>query len=138
MTLYMLIKSSLHLVRTSGSKLGRALLGLLFFVSGVGILLGGTTGTAAYFSSVGIPLAGVVVWLVIIVKIGAGGALLIGKRTTEASAVLILFTLLATLLGHLNPFDLTAVLKNLAIVGGLLYVMAFGPHGMNVSGTETE
>lgn len=133
-----MLESSLHLVRTKGSKLGRALLGLLFFVSGIGILLSGPAGTAMYFGSVGIPLAGIVVWLVIIIKIGAGGALLIGKKTTEAAAVLVLFTLLATLLGHLNPFDLTSVLKNLAIVGGLLYVMAFGPGGMNVSGTETE
>jgi uncharacterized membrane protein YphA (DoxX/SURF4 family) len=30
------------------------------------------------------------------------------------------------------------MLKNLAIVGGLIYLMAFGPHGMNVKGQETE
>ena len=116
-------------------------MGLLFFVSGLNILFsaGGPAGTAGYFASLGIPMASLVVWLVIALKLVAGGAIIIGKRTTEAAAALIVFTLIATLLAHLDFSDsmqMTSALKNLAIVGGLLYLMAFGPHGTNVLGDD--
>ena len=132
----MITESHLELVRTKGSKFGRFLMGLLFFVSGLSMLL--TMGPAAvggWLASLGVPLAGVMAWLVIIVKIGAGGSLMIGRYVVHASAILILFTLIATLLAHMDfadPEQMTQALKNLAIVGGLLYIMAFGPGGMNI------
>ncbi|MEK7462290.1 MAG: DoxX family protein [Patescibacteria group bacterium] len=137
----MIKESHLELVRTHGSKFGRVLLGLLFLVSGLLMLtVQGPAAIGGYFASLGIPLAGVVAWVVIIFKIVAGGAVVIGKRTTEAAAGLIVFTLIATLLGHLSaevdPTFPIGLLKNLAIVGGLLYLMAFGPHGMNVIGDD--
>lgn len=132
-------ESHLELVRTKGSKMGRILMGLLFLVSGLAMAMD-TTGAAAYFAMLGVPMAGLVVWAAVAVKVVAGGAIVIGKRTTEAAAALIIFTLIATLLAHISP-DVdptfpTGMLKNLAIVGGLLYLMAFGPHGMNVLGDD--
>lgn len=139
----MLKDSHLEIVRTKGSVFGRILMGLLFFASGLMMLLvQGPAGVGGYLTSLGVPFGGLVAYLVIAVKIGAGGAIIIGKRTTEAAAALIVFTLIATLLAHLDPATdptfPTSLLKNLAIVGGLLYLMAFGPHGMNVKGQETE
>jgi putative oxidoreductase len=136
----MLKDSHLELVRTRGSKFGRILMGLLFFVSGLTmLLLQGPANAAAFFTSLGVPFAEILVWPVIILKIVAGGAIMVGKRTTEAAAALIVFTLIATLLAHLDfndPMQMTQALKNLAIVGGLLYLMAFGPHGTNVLGDD--
>ena len=137
----MIGESQLKFVRTNGSKFGRVLMGLLFLVAGLGMLMA-PAASAAYFTSLGVPMAGILVWVVIAVKIVAGGAIVIGKRTTEAAAALIIFTLIATLLAHLSP-DVdpsfpTGMLKNLAIVGGLLYLMAFGPAGMNVKGEESK
>lgn len=136
-------ESHLEIVRTHGSKLGRILMGLLFLVSGLLMLtVQGPEAVGGYFASLGIPMAALVAWVVIIVKIVAGGAIVVGKKTTEAAAVLIVFTLIATLLAHMNaeqdPMFPIGLLKNLAIVGGLLYLMAFGPHGMNVKGAETK
>ncbi len=118
-------------------------MGLLFLVSGLLMLtMQGPAAVGGYFASLGIPasLSVISAWAAIIIKIVAGGAIVIGKRTTEAAAALILFTLIATLLGHMNaevdPMFPIGLLKNLAIVGGLLYLMAFGPHGMNVKGAE--
>jgi len=118
------------LVRDKGTVLGRVLMGLLFFGSGLGILLGsgGPAGTAMWFESIGIPMAGLVVWLVIILKIVAGGAIIIGKRVGAAAAALIGFTVLATIIAH-RDFSDPGLLKNLAIIGGLLYLMAYGPGG---------
>lgn len=122
----MLNDSQRHLFQTKGVMVGRVLLGLLFLVSGLNILTS-PGGTAAYFSSVGIPMAEIVVWLVVIWKVGASGALILNKRVGLAAAALIVFTLLATLIGHMG--DMTGSLKNLAIVGGLLYVIAYGGSG---------
>ena len=126
-----------NLVRNNGSKFGRILMGLLFFVSGLSILFsdGGPATTAGYFTSLGIPMANIVVWLVILLKVGAGGAIILGKRVIESAAALIIFTLIATLLAHLDFSDsmqMTQALKNFAIIGGLLYLMSFGPNGMNL------
>jgi putative oxidoreductase len=135
----MLNETHLELVRTKGSKFGRVLMGLLFLVAGISMAMD-SAGAAGYFTMLGIPMAGIVVWLVIAVKVIAGGAIVLGKRTTEAAAALIIFTLIATLLAHISPaVDTTfpiGLLKNLAIVGGLLYLMAFGPHGTNILGDD--
>lgn len=137
----MFSESHLEIIRTHGSKLGRILIGLLFLVSGLLMLfVQGPANVAGYFTSLGVPMATLLVWPVIFVKIVAGGAIVIGKRTTEAAAALILFTLIATLLAHMNaeidPTFPINLLKNLSIVGGLLYLMAFGPHGMNIIGDD--
>jgi putative oxidoreductase len=137
----MLRESHLELVRTKGTLFGNALMGLLFLVSGV-MMISTPANTANYFSSVGVPMATILIWPIVLFKIAAGLALIVGKRTTEAAAGLIVFTLIATLLVHLSPnTDPTfpiGLFKNLAIVGGLLYIMAFGPHGMNIKGQEAE
>lgn len=112
-------------------------MGLLFFASGLSMLLvNGPAGTATYFAALGIPAAGMVVWLVIAVKVIAGLAIIVGYRVGLASALLISFTILATMVAHTDfsdPTQITAALKNLAIVGGLLYLMAYGPGGANAN-----
>ena len=133
----MITEQHLEFVRDTGSKFGRFLMGFLFFASGLSMLLVmGPTQVAGYFASLGIILPLLMAWVVIILKIVAGGALMIGRYVPEAAASLIIFTLISTLLAHMNstvdPAFPTGLLKNLAIVGGLLYVMAFGPGGTNL------
>lgn len=112
-------------LRTKGTMLGRMLIGLLFFFSGLGIIINGPENTVAYFKILGMPLASLAVWPVIILKIGAGAMLIAGFRVGVAAGALIIFTLLATLIAHMDINDVN-LFKNLAIVGGLLYVMAYG------------
>ena len=121
------------LMRDKGTKFGRMLMGLLFFASGLNMLLvDGPTAVASGFTSLGIPLAGLVVWLVIAVKVIAGLAIILGYRVGLAAAALILFTFSATVAAHRDFAD-PSLLKNLAIIGGLLYLMAYGPGGSNTT-----
>lgn len=125
----MLSDTQRDLVRDRGTVLARVLMGLLFIVTGLNMLIfNGPTNTASYFESLGIPLASLVVWVVILIKLAAGTAIIVGKRVGLASAVLIVFVLLATMIAH-RSFDDVNLFKNLAIVGGLLYLMAYGPGG---------
>lgn len=126
------------LVRDKGTKLGRILMGLLFFASGATMLLmQGPSNVAGYFASLGLPMSGVLVYLVIALKLVAGGAIMAGVRVGLAAAALISFTALATIIAHRDFAD-PNLFKNLAIIGGLLYLMAYGPGGHHTEELATK
>jgi len=132
----MLSDAQRAMLQTKGVVVARVLVGLLFVVGGINMLMA-PAGTAGYFASIGVPMADIVVWLVIAVKILGGAAIIIGKRVGIAAGALIVFTLFATVLGHGNiqdPMQLTQALKNLSIIGGLIYVMAYGAGSMEAKG----
>lgn len=114
-----------RILRANGTMIGRMLIGLLFVFSGVGIVLNGVDSFSGMIETRGIPMPMLVAWLVVVVKIVAGAALMLGWRTSQAALALMIFTVLATLLYHLNLEDIN-LFKNLAIIGGLLYVYVFG------------
>jgi len=118
-----------ELVRKYGTIIGRILMGLLFFGGGLGMLfMQGPENVGLYFISIGVPFGALMAWPVIILKIVAGGMLMVGYRVGVAASALILFTLGTTLIAHMDPND-TNLFKNLAIVGGLLYVVGYGKGG---------
>jgi len=118
---------------------GRVLLALLFIPAGYQ-KIGGFTGTAGYIGSVGLPLPEVGAALAIAVELGLGLLLLIGWRTRIAALGLAGFTLAASVFFH-NYWGVAAeqamvqqlmFFKNIAIVGGLLAIAAFGAGGWSL------
>lgn len=114
--------------------LGRILIALIFIVSGLSKFmdLNATTNQIAQHS-VPVPYAAAV--LAAIVELGGGLALLFGCHTGYAAGLLFLFLIPVTYLFH-NPIGLVGaakmqqqiqLLKNLAIMGGLLMLVGFGP-----------
>ena len=111
----------------------RVLLALMFIVSGFG-KFAALPGTAAYIASKGLPLPMVLAVGAAALEVVAGLALAAGWHARWAALALALFTLLAAVLFH----DFWAVaadqarvqqimfMKNLAVIGGMLYVFAFG------------
>ena len=114
------------MLRDNGAMVGRMLIGLLFVFSGVGMVLNGVDGVVGMIDSRGLPMASLLAWVVIFVKVAAGAALMLGYRTRDAAMALLVFTCVVTLLYHLDLEDIN-LFKNLAIVGGLLYVYVYGP-----------
>jgi putative oxidoreductase len=107
---------------------GRLLIAAIFLLSGWS-KLGDPAGTAAYIASVGLPLPEVGAYLAIIVELVGGAMLLFGYRTKLAATALALFTLVAAVFFHSALGDQNQFIhffKNIAIVGGLLQVIAFG------------
>jgi putative oxidoreductase len=114
-------------MRNYGALVGRIFLALFFINSAIVMLfVSGVDGSASYFESLGLPMASLLVWLVLAIKLGAGGALVLGYRTEHAAWALIIFTALTILIAHRELQD-PGLVRNLAIIGGLLYVVAYGP-----------
>ncbi len=115
------------LLRTHGVLVGRVLLGLLFFVTGMQMFLGGVPGVGGMLATKGLPAAGLIAWAVVFVKVFGGAGLILGYRVGLSAMALFVFTFLTIVVVHNNAAEMGAALKNLSIMGGLLYVMAFGP-----------
>ena len=121
------------------SLIGRALIALLFIPAGFS-KIGGFTGTAGYIASKGLPLPEVGVVIAIVIELGAGLMLLAGFGTRIAALALAAFTLVATFIFH-NYWGVPAeqqmvqqlmFFKNIAVVGGLLTLAAWGAGAFSV------
>src|ERR1700674_336688 len=116
-----------------GPLVGRVLLGLIFVIAGVGKMTG-YAGTMGYMASHGLPLAQLLLPLTILVEVGGGLMLILGWNARFGAGVLFLFVIPTTLVFHnfwAVPADqmqnqMTHFLKNVAIMGGMLYVVVFG------------
>jgi len=114
--------------KTLTPTVGRLLLAAIFLVSGVGKLLN-PGGTIGYISAVGLPLPELGYAIAVIVEIVGGLLLIAGYRTRIVAVALAVFTIAASVFFHSNFADQNQFihfLKNVAIVGGLLQVAAFG------------
>jgi putative oxidoreductase len=112
----------------------RLLLAPIFILSGVG-KLAAASGTIAYIASTGAPLPQVGYALAVAVELGGGVLLLLGFRTRAVASAIALFSLAAAVLFHSNFADQNQMIhfmKNVAIAGGLLQVVAFGAGGFSL------
>lgn len=125
--------STVNKRQSSQQFAGRAALGSLFLVSGL-LKMGRFSGVAAYMASKGLPLADMLLIATIALEVGGGLALIVGWRTRWVAWALAAFTGLAAVIFHAawaadaQSFQnqLNHLLKNVAIIGGLLYVAATG------------
>lgn len=113
---------------------GRILLAIIFIISGYGKITG-YDATAAYMAANGLPMVGVLLPLTILTELGGGLLLAIGFKARWAALWLFLFLIPVTFIFHkfwgIDPKEAMGqeihFLKNVAIMGGMLMVFAFGP-----------
>jgi len=112
---------------------GRIALGLIFLWSGYGKLVN-ISGTVGYMNAYHLPLAGVLVWLTVLLELIGAAMLFAGWKARWAALALAAFSLVSALIFHnfwAVPADQALnqtihFMKNVAITGGLLQVFAFG------------
>lgn len=112
---------------------GRTALGVLFFVSGL-FKVFGFAGVAGWMASAGLPFASVLLVATIGVEVIGGALLITGFKAKWGAVALALFLVPATLVFHAfwnaEPAQfqdqLTAFMKNLAILGGMLLLIERG------------
>jgi len=115
----------MSLITSFGPLVGRILIALIFAFSGWQ-KLAAPGRTAASLAALHIPVPTAAAVAAGALEVLGAVALAIGFRTRAAALVLFLFVLAATWLFHW-PGDMTQVMKNLAIMGGLLVVAGHGP-----------
>jgi putative oxidoreductase len=116
------------------SLIGRIFLAAIFVWSGFG-KIGGFEGLAGQIASKGFPAAQAFAAVTIAIEIGVGLMLVAGWKARWAALLLAIFTAIVTIFFH-NYWAVPEAqkmtqqihfMKNLALIGGLLMVTAFGP-----------
>lgn len=111
-----------------GTLIGRILVSIIFLMAGIN-KIGNFSGTQDYMASYGMPLTWLFAMGAIIVEVGGGLSLLLGYMSKYGAIALFIFMIPTTLIFHTNFGDQMQVIhfmKNLAIMGGLAYIAAYG------------
>jgi putative oxidoreductase len=120
-------------ITTAATQLtGRVLMSVIFITAGIS-KIGAFTNTQGYMESMGVP--GELLPLVIALEVGAGFAVLIGWQTRISAFLLAGFSVLSALVFHADFGDqMQSILfmKNLAMTGGLLLLVANGAGGWSI------
>jgi len=116
------------------AAIGRVMLAAIFLWGGYGKLTDQDS-TLGYIQSVHLPEPMLVMWVGIFVELIGGLALAIGSKTRIVATALAAFCLVAAFAFHTpfsEPNQLIHFLKNIAMAGGLLQIVAFGPGRISV------
>ena len=115
------------------SLLGRLMMALLFVPAGFSKLTG-FTASVGYAAAKAVPMPEVAIGLAIAIELGLGLLLLIGFQTRWAALGIAIFTFVISFIFHplSDPSQATSFFKNMAIVGGLLTIAAWGAGGWSV------
>jgi putative oxidoreductase len=123
----------MHPALTPLPAIGRVLLSLIFILSGIG-KLGAIAATSAHMASAGIPYPNDLVWGAVALELGGGVLLIVGLLTRLVGLAFFFYTLTLavifhaywTMTGAAAHAQYSAFYEHIAIMGGMLYVVAFG------------
>jgi putative oxidoreductase len=122
-----------------GPLVGRILISMVFLLSGLG-KIGGFAGTAGWMTSKGVPMAEVLLVITMVIEIGASAMIIGGFKARFGAAALFLWMIPVTFVFH-NFWSMPAAeqqiqmimfMKNLGLMGAMLYIMAFGSGPMSL------
>ena len=128
-----------------GALIGRILVVLIFVMSGFSKITG-FAGTGQYMASQGIPQGLVVPGFIlsILVEFGCGLLIVLGYQTRWAALIMFLWLIPVTAIFHFlsmrhgenSLINMIMVLKNISMMGALIFVAAMGPGGYSIDGRE--
>ena len=116
--------------------LARLSLSAIFFWAGITKVFAHVR-TVEQMKSAGIPYASVLFYATVLVEVGGSLMLALGARARFAAFLLAAFLVPMTYYFHFSfagPAQTLAFLQNLAIFGGLLSVVAYGPGRISLDG----
>jgi putative oxidoreductase len=119
--------------------LGRVLLSIIFVLSG-GQKLAGFSGTVAYMGAEGLPLPIIATILAIVVECVGGVLVIIGYQTRLIGMVMAVWCVATALVAHRdfsNQDQMIHFLKNVAMAGGFLQLVAFGAGRWGIDGQRS-
>jgi putative oxidoreductase len=118
--------------------IGRVLMAAIFIFGGIGKIFA-PAATVGYIQSSGLPMASVAFVIAIAIEVGGGTMLALGIKTRLVAAGLAVFCIVTGLafhnaIGDQNQF--AHLLKNIAMAGGLLQIVAFGASAYSLDAIE--
>jgi putative oxidoreductase len=124
---------------------GRAALSAIFLLSGAG-KIADFNGTMQYMAAKGMPLVPFFLVAAIVLELAGGFAVLAGYKARIGALALIGFLIPATLIFHnfwafegmQQKIEMIMFLKNVAIAGGLLTVVAHGSGALSLDGRSAK
>ena len=129
----------MEIVRMYGPLVGRVLLALIFIIFGFEKITG-FEGTVGYMQAYNMPMTQILAVLAIIIELGGGIMIAVGWKARWGAAAIFIFVLIASFIFHAFwavPADQAQLqnimfMKNLAIMGGMLYIIVYGPGPFSV------
>ena len=113
---------------------GRILIAIIFIAAGFGKFVDPAT-SQGYMAGFGIPTF--LLWPAAILELVGGIMLVVGFQTRITALLLAGFSVLSAIIFHSNfsnPAEMISFMKNLAIAGGLLFLIHHGPGRLSVDG----
>jgi len=117
-----------------GPLVGRMLLSAIFIISGISKIFG-WSGSSAYMAAKGMPLVSFFLLMALLLELLGGFSILVGFQARLSALALFLYLIPTTVIFHnfwaspaaQQQLQMIMFLKNLAIMGGLAQLVAFGP-----------
>lgn len=129
----------MEFVSRSAPLLGRILIAVLFLASGANKLRD-PAAAVAYIEQAGLPLPTLAYAGAVLIEVLGGLLLIVGFQTRFVAAALAGFSVLAAIYFHSNFADINQTvhfMKNFALVGGLLQVVAFGAGALSFDSRQS-
>lgn len=133
------MKSRHFLSHSSLAFIGRILVAAIFLVSGFGKLVA-PSATLGYIGSLGLPAPMLGYAGALALELAGGALMIAGYRTRAVAALLAIYCLATALIFHHSLGDQNQMfhfLKNLAMAGGLLQLVANGAGAFSVDHQRT-
>lgn len=114
-----------------GAILGRIFVAVLFIVNGIG-LIGNFGAVQGMMETMGLPVASVLLVVTIVLQIGGGVLILLGRWQAETALIIAVWLIIATLVFHApwsatpDTFDEQMIhfLKNIGLLGAMMLLVA--------------
>lgn len=119
--------------------IGRIFISLIFLMSGIDKIIH-SSATKEYMATYGMPFRRAFLVLAIIIEILSSLLIIIGFKARWAAFALLVFLIPTTLIFHTHfsePIQIIMFLKNLAIMGGLLFIAAYGAGTISIDEKKT-
>lgn len=122
--------------------IGRLLIAALFLSFGIPLALGGYVGFSKYAANLGMPYPEIMAWAATAIQVAVPVGLILGIFPRLSATVLIVYVIIAAAFAHRYweyPADQLMnqrnhFLKNIGLIGGLLFYYASGPGAFALGG----
>lgn len=127
-----------------GLAILRVTLGVIFLTHGLPKIMGGVSGFEGMLGEMGVPLAGIMAWVVTLLEVGGGLALIAGFLVTAFSLLLSFHMLMGIFLVHLSAGwyvigpGTGGAEFNVLLIAGLLTLVLAGPGAAALDARQEE